>query len=338
MKIKRSYCFDDVLLVPQRSNIASRKEIDLSSQLDDKNTFDLPIISSPMDTVTESTTAIAMNHAGGLGIIHRYNTIEDQSALVRDVGEFSCDVGAAIGVSGDYFDRTANLVGAGARIICIDIAHGHHTMMRHALKELRNTYGNAIHIMAGNVATLQGFNDLADWGADSVRVGIGGGSICSTRVQTGHGVPTLQSVLDCSKSDRDATIIADGGIRTSGDIVKALAAGADFVMLGSLLAGTDESPGEEIYSGGGKYKTYRGMASVEAQIQWRGHTASVEGVSSQVPWKGSVRGVLERLERGIRSGLSYTGARTIRELQSFSEFIEQSSSGAVESSTHINNS
>ena len=338
MKIKRSYCFDDVLLVPQRSDILSRKEIDLSSQLDDKNTFDLPIISSPMDTVTESAMSIAMNHAGGLGIIHRYNTIEDQSALVRDVGEFSGDVCAAIGVTGDYLERASELCLAGASMICVDIAHGHHFMMKHALHKLRHDLGDDVHLIAGNVATLVGFNDVADWGADSVRVGIGGGSICSTRIHTGHGVPTLQSILDCSHSDRDVSLIADGGIRTSGDIVKALAAGADFVMLGSLLAGTDESPGEEIYRGGGKYKAYRGMASVEAQIQWRGHAASVEGVSSQVPLKGSVRGVLERLERGIRSGLSYTGARTIRELQSFSEFIEQSSSGAVESSTHINNS
>ena len=336
MKIKRSYCFDDVLLVPQRSDILSRKEIDLSSQLDSKNTFDLPIISSPMDTVTESEMAATMDECGGLGIIHRYNSIEAQC---RHISSHSISkVGAAVGVTGDYLERASELSSAGVSVICVDIAHGHHFMMKHALHKLRMVLGDDVHIMAGNVATLEGFNDLADWGADSVRVGIGGGSICSTRIQTGHGVPTLQSILDCSHSDRDVVLVADGGIRTSGDIVKALAAGADFVMLGSLLAGTDESPGEEIYRGGAKYKTYRGMASVEAQIQWRGHTASVEGVSSQVPWKGSVRRVLERLECGIRSGLSYTGARTIRELQSFSQFIEQSSSGAVESSIHINHS
>jgi len=262
--------------------------------------------------------------------------MEDQSRLVRNVLEAGAyNVGAAVGVSGDYFDRTANLVAAGVRIICIDIAHGHHTMMRHALKTLRNTYGNAIHIMAGNVATPQAFNDLADWGADSIRVGIGGGSICSTRVQTGHGVPTLQSIIDCSTSDRDATLIADGGIRTSGDIVKALAAGADFVMLGSLIAGATEAPGDPVYISGEMFKTYRGMASKDAQLAWRGHTASVEGVSSMVPVIGKVASTLDDLETGIRSGLSYSGALNISELQSKSKFIQQSSAGAVESSTHI---
>ena len=183
---------------------------------------------------------------------------------------------------------------------------------------------------------LKGLNDLADWGADSIRVGIGGGSICSTRVQTGHGVPTFQSIVDCSRSDRDATLIADGGIRTSGDIVKALAAGADFVMIGSLLAGTDESPGEIIYENNRELaKTYRGMASKEAQIDWRGHTSSIEGVSSLVAYKGPVTTVLQDLEVGLKSGLSYTGATSITEFQAMSDFIRQTSAGQVESSTHI---
>ena len=190
--------------------------------------------------------------------------------------------------------------------------------------------------MAGNVATLEAFNDLADWGADSVRIGIGGGSICSTRIQTGHGVPTLQSVIDCSKTDRNALLIADGGFKTSGDVVKALAAGADFVMLGSMLAATDESPGETFISADGKrYKVYRGMASKEAQMEWRGKTASLEGVSTTVPYKGSVELILSELEQGIRSGFSYTGARTLAELQSRAQFIKQSSAGQIESSTHI---
>ena len=333
---ERSICFDDVLLVPQYSDIMSRKDISLCSNLDDSLKLELPVISSPMDTVTECSMAAAMHNSGGLGIIHRYNTIEDQSRLVRvAIENGAAYVGAAVGVSGDYFDRTANLVSAGCRIICIDIAHGHHTMMRHALKTLRNTYGNAIHIMSGNVATLDAFNDLADWGADSIRVGIGGGSICSTRIQTGHGVPTFQSVIDCSYSDRDAALIADGGIRNSGDIVKALAAGADFVMLGSLIAGATEAPGEPVYISGEMFKTYRGMASKDAQLAWRGHTASVEGVTSSVPLKGAVSGILKDLERGIRSGLSYSGSKTIREFQSRAYFIKQSMAGATESSTHI---
>ena len=339
---KRALCFDDVLLVPQGSEVISRSDISLQASLGKDMRFRLPIISSPMDTVTESEMAVNMSWNGGLGIIHRYNTIEEQQSLVKkSLSSSQCDgdeiVGAAIGVSGDYVERASALREAGARILCIDIAHGHHALMRHALRVLRNTFGESVHIMAGNVATRDATNDLADWGADSIRVGIGGGSICSTRIQTGHGIPTFQSIVDCAGTDRDVAIVADGGIRNSGDIVKALAAGADFVMLGSLLAGTEESPGDIIYYNGEKCKQYRGMASIEAQIQWRGHTASVEGVSSQVPWKGSLSSILQGLETGIRSGFSYTGASNLRELQARSQFITQTSAGAVESSTHIKN-
>tara|TARA_B100000029_G_scaffold491738_1_gene552262 strand:+ start:785 stop:1789 length:1005 start_codon:yes stop_codon:yes gene_type:complete len=331
----KSLSFEDVLLIPQFSDIVSRKEVDISTNLGGKINLDIPIISSPMDTVTENLTAVEMYNQGGLGVIHRYNSIEEQAALVKSCN--GATVGAAVGVSGDYIERTCALRDAGVKVICVDIAHGHHALMRHALKTLRNTFGNSIHIMAGNVATLEGFNDLADWGADSIRVGIGGGSICSTRIQTGHGIPTFQSILDCSRSDRNVGLIADGGIRTSGDIVKALAAGADAVILGSLLAGTNESPGENIYRDGRSFKAYRGMASVEAQIDWRGHTASVEGVSSLVPCKGDLRAVLKGLCTGIRSGFSYTGARSLIEMQSMATFIQQTSAGAAESSTHINN-
>lgn len=329
-------CFDDVLLVPQYSGICSRSEITLSSSLGKDINMRLPIISSPMDTVTGSDMLRAMDSLGGLGIVHRYNTPEMQADLVREaIRSGSLNTGAAIGVSGDFLDRAQILVNAGVKVLCVDIAHGHHVLMRHALKVLRNTFGNKVHIMAGNVATLEGVNDLSDWGADSVRVGIGGGSICSTRVQTGHGVPTLQSIIDCSSTDRDVIIVADGGIRNSGDIVKALAAGADFVMLGSLLSGTDESPGEIIFKDGERYKAYRGMASKDAQIDWRGHTASIEGVSSAVPEKGPVKNVLSEMETGIRSGLSYSGAQNILELQVNSKMIKQTFSGTAESSTHI---
>jgi IMP dehydrogenase len=210
--------------------------------------------------------------------------------------------------------------------------------MKNALKNLNALFEKTVHIMAGNVATLSAFNDLSDWGADSIRVGIGGGSICSTRIQTGHGVPTLQSIIDCARSDRDVPLIADGGIKNSGDIVKAIAAGADFVMLGSLLAGTEETPVEKHWdpSTGTWVYPYRGMASVEAQIKWRGHTSSVEGVSSFVKDKGSVLSVIEDLEKGLRSGMSYTGANSIAMFQSKAKFIQQTPSGQVESSTHIN--
>ncbi len=338
MKFKQSLSFDDVLLVPKMSDISSRSEIDTSSDLGDGILLSLPIISSPMDTVTENSMTVAMDRSGGLGIIHRYNTIEDQCAIVRDAQEMGAsNIGAAIGVSGDYIERARSLKRAGATMLCIDIAHGHHTLMRHALTTLRNTLGHDIHIMAGNVATKKGYEDLVSWGASSVRVGIGGGSICSTRVQTGHGVPTFQSVLDCADSalTGEIPIVADGGIKNSGDIVKAIAAGADAVMIGSLISGTEESPGEKITRDGLVYKEYRGMASSRAQISWRGRVASREGVAALVPYKGPVEGILKSLEAGIKSGLSYTGCRSISKFQATCEMILQTSAGIVESNTHV---
>ena len=340
-------CFDDVLLKPGYSTIKSRSEICLTSKLGGSD-LELPLVSSPMDTVTESQMSAAMWLCGGLGIVHRYNTIDDQqkhieaawdlmaNEFVGNTEEFQPLIGAAVGVSGDYLERATACVASGAGVLCIDVAHGHHVLVKDALKKLRKKLGKSVHIMAGNVATLDAFNDLADWGADSIRVGVGGGSICSTRIQTGHGVPTLQSVMDCAQSDRDVLLIADGGFKTSGDITKALASGADFVMLGSLLAGTHEAPGDIFENlNGDKYKAYRGMASPEAQIEWRGSTSSHEGVATTIPYKGSVHFILGELERGIRSGLSYTGARTITELQTKAQFVRQTSAGQIESSTHI---
>jgi IMP dehydrogenase len=245
-------------------------------------------------------------------------------------------VGAAIGITGDYLERASALVDCGTDFLCVDVAHGHHVMVKEALYELRKLFGDDYHLMAGNVATLQGINDLADWGADSVRCNIGGGSICSTRIQTGHGLPGLQTIIECAKTDRDVKIIADGGIKNSGDMVKALAAGADAVMVGSLLAGTTQTPGEMFMDAkGGRWKTYRGMASKEAQVEWRGKYSSFEGVATRVPHRGSVIEILEDLEKGIRSGFSYTGARNLRELQTKAQFVEQTTSGLSESRTHI---
>jgi len=273
--MQEALTYDDVLLLPQYSDIRSRSEVDISTDLGRGLELTLPIISSPMDTISEDLMAGAMSNAGGI-------------------------------------------------------------MMREVLASIRREFGQDLHIMAGNVATLEGINHLADWGADSVRCNIGGGSICSTRVQTGHGHPGLQTIMDCARTHRDVTIIADGGIRNSGDIVKALAAGADAVMLGSLLAGTKETPGETLTDGlGKKFKTYRGMASKEAQMDWRGRYSSHEGVSATVPYRGKVKNVLEDLERGIRSGLSYSGCRSIREMQHRAQFVRQTPAGLGESKTHI---
>ena len=335
---KQTITFNDVLLEPQYSDITSRKEVSLSTPLDNLRKLKIPIIASPMDTVSEWRMASSLSSMGGMAIIHRYNSIEEQADQVKNaLAVPDCTiVGAAVGVSGDFVERAVRCYEAGAKVICIDVAHGDHAMVKTAIASLREQLGMFIHIMAGNVATLEGFNRLADWGADSIRVGIGGGSICSTRIQTGHGVPTLQSVIDCAQSDRDAILIADGGIKNSGDIVKALAAGADVVMLGSLLAGTDETPSETFRDRDGRcFKAYRGMASAEAQKAWRGKTSSLEGVSTTIPCKGSVRNVVEELLTGVRSGLSYSGARDIPELRSKAKFILQSHAASIESSTHI---
>ena len=333
MTIRQGLTYDDMLLVPQYSDIKSRSEVSIASELGGHK-FRLPIIASPMDTVTTSAMATAMDSYGGFGIIHRYSSIDIQCQHVGSVPT-GVTVGAAIGATGDYLERATALYNAGASLLCVDVAHGHHILVKEALHELRQVFGDTIHIMAGNVATLEGYDDLVDWGADSVRCNIGGGSICSTRTQTGHGVPGLQTIIDCARSEREAPIIADGGIRNSGDVVKALAAGADFVMLGSLLSGTDETPGDVINTHKGKFKSYRGMASKDAQVEWRGKTASLEGIATTVPCKGPVGEILADLERGLRSGLSYSGSRSIQELQSKSKFIRQTVSGQIESTTHI---
>ena len=389
--MKTALSFDDVLLVPGMSKIESRKDVDLSCHLrqdmdEDENytdpgpLFRIPIISSPMDTVTGRDMIMAMHEAGGLGVAHRYCSIEEQVEMVRaeviqekkpaaddphkeallslrdrnlkpnmrayqppwkTFGDLATETlshisAAAIGVTGDYLERAQELVNANCKILCVDVAHGHHISVREALKNLKKKFGQDVILIAGNVATAKAFEDLSRWGADAIRVGIGGGSICSTRIQTGHGVPTLQSIIDCVESSGEAKIIADGGIRNSGDIVKAIAAGADLVMLGSLLAGTDESPGQVFSSAEGKkYKVYRGMASVEAQVDWRGEARSLEGVSTTIPYKGSVKKILKDLEQNIRSGMSYTGAEDLSELYYNSEMIRQTQAGMRESFTHI---
>ena len=337
--IRDTFCYEDVLLVPKYSDIRSRSEVNTSSALDIEReiVFDLPIIAASMDTITELDMAMAMFEAGAGAIIHRYNTIEEQCNIVRKYSKKYRDCMAAVGVSGDFVERAEALVKAGCTVICIDVAHGHHILMKEAIKDVRKAVGYDIHIMAGTVATVEGYNDLADWGADSIRCGIGTGSICSSRIQTGFGVPGLETIFECAKSDRKAKIIADGGITNSGCIVKALAAGADFVILGSLLSGTDESPGEFILKDGRKYKSYRGMASKEAQIEFKGEYSSYEGIAAEVPSKGPVLYILSDLAKGIRSGFSYCGARNLKQLREKSEFIRQTNLGQVESSTHIIN-
>jgi IMP dehydrogenase len=337
---KKGLSYDDVLLVPQYSDITSRDSgVDLGVDFGNGLCLSLPIFSAPMDTISEYAMACAMACAGGTAVIHRYNTIDEQLNQINyaEAGSgIDFNVGAAIAVTGDFIQRATKIINEGrAKFICVDVAHGHHILVKKALILLRKELGDDVHIMAGNVATLKALNDLSDWGADSVRCGIGGGSICSTRIQTGHGVPGFQTILDCAETDRDVKIIADGGIRNAGDIVKALAAGADGVMAGSLFSGTTQTPGEIFQEPGGVYKTYRGMASKEAQIEWRGHFSSDEGVTTRVPYRGDVFNILRALKKNVKGGLSYSGAKNIKELHAKAEFIIQTPAGSIESQTHI---
>ena len=336
---KPTLTYDDVLLVPQYSTIESRTQVDLSVPFEPNFSLSIPIVSSPMDTITGANMAAMMFRMGGLGIIHRYNTIEKQSDLVKQAmknGGFLC--GAAVGVTGDFLERTKELVAAGASVICVDVAHGHHKLMKDALDSIKSWAPDYLHIMAGNVATREGFDALAQWGADSVRCNVGGGSICTTRIQTGHGVPGLHTIFECAKSQYAGSvlIIADGGIKNSGDCVKALAAGADLVMCGSLLSGTDETPGSVYEDKDGTLrKNFRGMASKEAQKDWRGKFSSLEGVATSVPCRGPVSEIIYELEQGIRSGCSYSGVTSLEELRQKAKFIIQSPSAQRESSAHI---
>jgi len=327
------YTLDDILLRPQYSEIRSRSEVDLTTDLGKGVVLKFPIISSPMDTVTDAKMATRLALCGGLGIIHRYNSIARQSAAVRIASYDSNggNVGAAVGTTGDYLERAQELVGAGANVICIDVAHGHHIMVKKALAKLKKILPDKVHIMAGNVATRDGFEALQHWGADSIRCGVGGGSACSTRIQTGHGVSNLQTLLEVTRHATTSKIILDGGIKGAGDIVKAIAVGADAVMIGSLLAGTDASPGEVVDG----RKVYRGMASKEAQIDWRGKAAASEGVVGSVKYSGLLENYIEELCGNIKSGCSYSGVRKLSDLAIYAQWDYVSSATQAESRPHV---
>lgn len=347
MKIKnrRALSFDDVILEPGYSDISSRKLVNISSVV--KNVrLELPVITAPMTTVVGADMAKAVVAAGGMAILHRYCSVEQVASEFRPFIGTNKSVGVAIGTTNEPSmvagipDRVTTLFGMGCRIFCIDVAHGHHSSVRELIVALKKYYGDTIHVMAGNVATAEAFHDLQNWGADSVLIGIGSGSICSTRIQTGHGLPVLQSVIDIQESFRwwkpkKAALISDGGCKNAGDAVKALAAGADAVMMGSLLAGTVEAPGNVVTIDGQKMKSYAGMAAKETQVAWRGYASSDEGVAHMIPFKGSVLGILDGLANNIRSGLSYTGAHNIPEFHKKAVFRIQTSAAHVEGNPHI---
>lgn len=343
--MKTALSFDDVLLVPQHNTIVSRKDVDTSTKLSKHLTLKIPVISSCMDTVTGPAMAIAMWKAGGLGILHRYNTIPAQCQMFREVRAAAADCSIAVGISGDYKDRTKSLAELGATNFCFDVAHGDCDMMEDAIKWLRTELGKDYTIIAGNVATGIGAMRLIDAGANAIRVGIGGGSLCTTRIMTGHGVPTLQSVMECYdylfyhryNLRNDVCLIADGGIKNSGDIAKSIAAGAGAVILGQLLAGTDEAPGDVIEISGKFYKKYRGMSSFGAQADWRPDKKKEivpEGEDTILPYKGGVEEMLYQLVGGLRSGMTYSNASTLKDLKKNAEFVHITSAGWAESKPH----
>ncbi len=467
--------FDDVLLVPKRSSIASRTAVNTHAQLSRRIRLAIPIISANMDTVTEATMAIAMARAGGIGAIHRFMTIERQAAevsrvkradsyvvespakvaptatvqvareamghsgiggllVVNDNGELlgmlttrdillapdpnatidkmmtprdelvtvtasngtvletakallhqnrieklplidehgrvvglitaqdiikiqkhpnatkdskgRLRVAAAVGVRTSDLLRAEACVNAGADALVVDIAHGHSD---HAIKMVRDLKAKfpEVDVIAGNVATADGVRDLAEAGADSVKVGVGAGSICVTRIVTGFGVPQLTAIMDCAEAAEQigVPVIADGGIRNSGDLTKAIAAGAHTAMIGSLLAGTEESPGASVVRDGRRFKVVRGMASLSANVErqtiekgevnaedWE--QVVPEGVEAVVPFRGEVGDILHQLVGGLRSGLSYAGATNIAELHANAEFLQMSAAGVRESGAH----
>ena len=359
---KKGLTFDDVLLIPAESHVLPN-EVDLSTQLADNLKLHIPLISAGMDTVTEGPMAIAMALQGGLGVVHKNMSIQAQAGEVANVKSVVVPVGAtkaavddnnrllvaaAVGVTSDTFERAEALLKAGADAIVIDTAHGHSAGVLRKIAEIREHFPNAT-LIAGNVATGEATRALLDAGVDVVKVGIGPGSICTTRVVAGVGVPQITAIYDAASVAREYNkpIIADGGIKYSGDVVKALAAGGNAVMLGSMLSGTTEAPGEVFEDNGKKYKAYRGMGSVGAMAQAHGSSDRYfqggvneanklvpEGVEALVPYKGDVSNIIYQIDGGLRAGMGYVGASTIEELIENSQFVQITNAGLRESHPH----
>ncbi len=358
--VKEGYTFDDLLLVPAYSQVVPA-QVKLKTRLTDKITLNIPICSAAMDTVTEDEMAKALALNGGLGFIHKNMTIEQQTQMVKTVKETVVTkedrdacldaqgrlvVGAAVGVSDTTFDRVASLVEAGVDIIAVDSAHGHSMGVINTVKKIRELYKD-LDIVGGNVVTSQAAIDLIYAGANVIKVGVGPGSICTTRVISGVGVPQLTAINDVYNFAKtyNVGVIADGGIKLSGDIVKALAAGGDCVMLGGLLAGCEETPGEVIEKDGKKIKKYVGMGSLSAMKRgssdryFQGGQKELkklvpEGIEATVAYKGSIEDVIYQMMGGLRSGMGYCGCGSVLELKEKAKFIKITNAGLKESHPH----
>lgn len=359
---KKGLTFDDVLLIPAESHVLPN-EVKLDTKLAPNLQLHIPLISAGMDTVTEGNMAIAMAENGGLGVIHKNLSIEVQVEEVKKAKGKTVDpnlphpavddqgrllAAAAVGVTSDTFERAESLLEAGADAIVIDTAHGHSAGVLRKIKEIREHFPNAT-LIAGNVATGEGTAALFDAGVDVVKVGIGPGSICTTRIVAGVGVPQITAIYDAASVAQKygKKIIADGGIKYSGDVVKALAAGGNAVMLGSMFSGTTEAPGTIFTNEGKQFKSYRGMGSVGAMSQQHGSSDRYfqggvneanklvpEGVEALVPYKGDVLNIIYQIEGGLRAGMGYVGAGTIEELIENSQFVQITNAGLRESHPH----
>ena len=359
---KKGLTFDDVLLIPAESHVLPN-EVKLDTKLAPNLQLHIPLISAGMDTVTEGNMAIAMAENGGLGVIHKNLSIEAQVEEVKKAKGKTVDpnlphpavdnqgrllAAAAVGVTSDTFERAESLLEAGADAIVIDTAHGHSAGVLRKIKEIREHFPNAT-LIAGNVATGEGTAALFDAGVDVVKVGIGPGSICTTRIVAGVGVPQITAIYDAASVAQKygKKIIADGGIKYSGDVVKALAAGGNAVMLGSMFSGTTEAPGTVFTNEGTLFKSYRGMGSVGAMSQQHGSSDRYfqggvneanklvpEGVEALVPYKGDVSNIIYQIDGGLRAGMGYVGASTIEELIENSQFVQITNAGLRESHPH----
>lgn len=344
--LRVGYTYDDVLLVPRRSRVKTRREVSLKTRLSRNVLLDMPIVASNMDTVCESEMAIALGRLGGIGIIHRFMPTFAHALEVEKVKMADADlyVGAAIGTSLDTSERAKACVTAGADVLVLDIAHGHANHAIEGVKRLKDEFPE-VDLVAGNVATGEGAADLAVAGADAIKVGVGPGGVCTTRLVAGVGVPQLTALEGALEGAGDVPVMADGGIRSAGDIAKALAVGASSVMIGSLFAGTKESPGEVEHSSKGLVKRIRGMASREAaegraerhggelDDEYFEHRAP-EGVAGLVPYKGEVVKVVGGLLGGVKSAMSYLDATDLAEFRGNASFIRVTAAGLAENYPH----
>ena len=396
-KLRECLSYDDVQIIPKYSETTHRKDCDTSTRFTKNTILTIPIVSSPMDTITEYKMAKEMLEWGGVGVIHRFMSVEDQAKMMFKVHsvwdsyfDISVSMGgkdiertadtewaswrkniignsitksdwedlkerfwwfdsmkgdediwkkrplcAAIGITGDYFERAQELVKNGCNVLLIDVAHGHHKLVKEGIRRLKNGLKGTYEIIGGSIATKEAAQDLCDWGVDGIRVGIGNGSLCETRIRTGVGIPQVTTLLDvCSVCDNyDVPVVADGGIRNIGDVCKGFGCGADTIMLGSLLSGTKETPGDiskvGLWPNEKLYKKYRGSASVESKLD-RGEIKNVEGNSKTVPYKGKIKRIIDDIMDGLKSSMSYVGASSLEEYRTLVEFVSVTQSGVRE--------